>query len=125
MLLDGRLDMGHARALLGVGKARQVELAAAGRRQGAVGARDRTPRAARGRRAQGRRSGPQAPQLDADTRRLQDELSESLGASVTVKPRKGGRGSLVIDYTSLEQLDGIVSPPEAPLSGAILRCRKF
>ena len=27
MLLDGRIDMGHARALLGVGKARQVELA--------------------------------------------------------------------------------------------------
>jgi ParB family chromosome partitioning protein len=48
------------------------------------------------------------PKLDADTRRLQEELSESIGATVHVKPRRGGRGSLVIDYASLDQLQGIV-----------------
>ena len=52
---------------------------------------------------------PARGKLDGDTRRLQEELCESLGASVTVKARKGGRGSLVIDYASLEQLDGIVA----------------
>ena len=108
MLLDGRLDMGHARALLGVGKAKQVELA------GQVAAKGLSVReterlvqhAAAAPKAGGK---ARAARLDPDTRRLQEELSETLGAAVTVKPRKSGRGSLVIDYASLEQLDGIVA----------------
>ena len=108
MLLDGRLDMGHARALLGVGKARQVELA---EQVAAKGLSVRETERLVQHSAAAPRAGAKAarPRIDADTRRLQDELSESLGASVTVKARKGGRGSLVIDYSSLEQLDGIVS----------------
>lgn len=108
MLQDGRLDMGHARALLGVGKARQVELAQQ------VAARGLSVRETE-RLVQHAASAPKAgaaarrPRLDADARRLQEELSESLGAAVTLKPRKAGRGSLVIDYASLEQLDGIVA----------------
>jgi ParB family chromosome partitioning protein len=47
--------------------------------------------------------------LDGDGRRLQEELSESLGAMVKLKPRRGGRGSVVIDYASLEELQGIVA----------------
>ena len=108
MLLDGRLDMGHARALLGVGKARQVELAEQVAARGlSVRETERLVQHA----AEAPKAGAKAhkPRLDADTRRLQEDLSESLGASVTVKPRKGGRGSLVIDYASLEQLDGIVA----------------
>jgi ParB family chromosome partitioning protein len=46
--------------------------------------------------------------LDPDTRRLQDELSESLGAMVRLKPRRGGKGSLVIDYASLDELEGLL-----------------
>ncbi len=49
------------------------------------------------------------PRLDADTRRLQEQLAEAIGATVTIKTRRGGRGSLVIDYANLEQLDGIVA----------------
>ena len=48
-------------------------------------------------------------ELQEEARRLQDQLSEALGASVSLKPRRGGRGSLVIDYASLEQLDGLVA----------------
>jgi len=40
---------------------------------------------------------------------LQDELSESLGGKVLLKPRRGGRGSVVIDYSSLDELQGIVA----------------
>jgi len=108
MLLDGRLDMGHARALLGVGKAKQVELAEQVASRGlSVRETERLVQHA----ADAPKAGAKAakPRLDADTRRLQDELSESLGASVTLKPRMGGRGSLVIDYASLDQLDGIVA----------------
>jgi ParB family chromosome partitioning protein len=108
MLLDGRLDMGHARALLGVGKARQVELAEQ------VAAKGLSVRETE-RLVQHAVAGPKAgsaaarTRLDADARRLQEDLSEALGASVSLKPAKGGRGSLVIRYSSLGQLDGIVS----------------
>ncbi|MBC8023647.1 MAG: chromosome partitioning protein ParB, partial [Burkholderiales bacterium] len=50
-----------------------------------------------------------AQRLDSDSRRLQEELAESLGASVKLKPRRGGKGSLVIDYSSLDELQGIVA----------------
>jgi ParB family chromosome partitioning protein len=49
-----------------------------------------------------------AARLDADTRRLQEELSESLGAAVRLKPRRGGRGSVVIEYASLDELQGLL-----------------
>ncbi|MDH5263980.1 MAG: ParB/RepB/Spo0J family partition protein [Betaproteobacteria bacterium] len=108
MLLDGRIDMGHARALLGVGKAKQVELAEQVAAKGlSVRETERLVQHAAAAPRAGAR--PPKPRVDADTRRLQDDLSESLGATVTVKPRKGGRGSLVIDYASLDQLDGLVA----------------
>ena len=46
---------------------------------------------------------------DRDVMRLQEELAEKLGARVTLAPRKGGKGRLVINYDSLEQLDGIIA----------------
>lgn len=105
MLEDGRLNMGHGRALLGLTRPRQVELAEQVCVRGlSVRETERlvqqatvapTPR-------------PAATQLDADSRRLQEELSESLGATVTLKPRREGRGSLVIDYSDLDQLQGLV-----------------
>ncbi|MGE0357148.1 MAG: ParB/RepB/Spo0J family partition protein [Burkholderiales bacterium] len=108
MLLDGRLDMGHARALLGVSKAKQVELA------GQVASRGLSVREAERlvqHAATATRPATRAAKtrLDPDARRLQEELSEALGAPVALKPRKGGRGSLVIDYATLEQLDGIAA----------------
>ncbi len=108
MLLESRLDMGHARALLGVSKAKQVELAAQVVARGlSVRETERlvqhavqSPKAA---------AKPAAARPDADTRRLEEELSEALAARVSVKPRRGGKGSLVIDYASLDQLDGLVA----------------
>ncbi len=109
MLQDGRLDMGHGRALLGVGKARQVELAEQVAAKGlSVRETERLVQHAAAAPKAGAAK-PHRARLDADTRRLQDELSETLGASVSLKPRKGGRGSLVIDYASLEQLEGIIA----------------
>ncbi|MGZ7042939.1 MAG: ParB/RepB/Spo0J family partition protein, partial [Thermoanaerobaculia bacterium] len=35
-------------------------------------------------------------------------LSETLGAMVRVKPRQGGKGSIVIDYASLDELEGLL-----------------
>ena len=106
MVQEGRIDMGHARALLALGKSKQVELAERIAQQGLsvreterlVQAASAAPRPAR---AAGQR-------LDADSRRLQEELAESLGASVKLKPRRGGKGSVIIDYSSLDELQGIV-----------------
>lgn len=106
MVQDGAIDMGHARALLALTRNRQVELAQRVADDG-LSVREterlvqealRPPKAAR--------TAPSG--LDADGRRLQEDLSESLGATVHLKPRTGGRGSLVIEYASLDQLDGLV-----------------
>jgi ParB family transcriptional regulator, chromosome partitioning protein len=105
---DGRIDMGHARALLAVSKAKQVELA---HRIAELGLSVREAE----RLVQQASSGPRARQasgaepLDPDTRRLQEELSEAMGAVVHLKPRAAGRGSIVIDYGSLDELEGLLA----------------
>jgi len=106
MVQDARIDMGHARALLSLSKSRQVELAERIAAKGlSVRETERlvqevtaAPSAARA--AQSR--------LDSDSRRLQEELCESLGAPVHLKPRSGGKGSIVIDYSSLDELQGLL-----------------
>jgi ParB family chromosome partitioning protein len=49
-----------------------------------------------------------APKKDADTRRLEQDLSERLGAQVTIVPGRQGRGRLQISYNSLDELEGIL-----------------
>lgn len=103
----GRLEMGHARALLGLRGERQRALA---RR---VAERELTVRATealvrREVEGDGGGAGRGAARKDADTRRLEQELSERLGAAVTLHPGKGGRGRLQIAYNSLDELEGIL-----------------
>jgi ParB family transcriptional regulator, chromosome partitioning protein len=106
MVQEGRIDMGHARALLALGKSRQVELAERIAQQG-LSVRE-TERLVQEAAAGPRPARAAAHKLDPDSRRLQEELAESLGASVKLKPRRGGKGSVVIDYSSLDELQGIV-----------------
>ena len=107
MLLEARIDMGHARALLALSRPRQVEIAEQVAARGlSVRETERLVQQALSPAAAPR---PAPSPLDADTRRLQEELCESLGANVTLKPRAGGKGSVVIDYTSLDELQGLVS----------------
>jgi ParB family chromosome partitioning protein len=106
MVQDGRLDMGHARALLGIAsRSRQDQLAQeVADKQLSVRETERMVQQAT--------TAPAArtvATLDADSRRLQEELAESLGASVALKPRSGGKGSIVIEYSSLDQLQGLVT----------------
>ena len=106
LVQDGAIDMGHARALLALSKARQVEVA---QRVAAEGLSVReTERLVQEATNAPRKGKAAVPRLDADGRRLQEELAESLGATVHLKPRTGGRGSVVIDYASLDQLQGLV-----------------
>jgi ParB family chromosome partitioning protein len=106
MVLDGRIDMGHARALLALSKSRQVEVAEQVAAKGlSVRETERLVQEAMAPPAAARHA---AKGLDPDSRRLQEELSETLGATVHLKPRAAGKGSVVIDYSSLDQLSGIV-----------------
>ncbi len=110
MLDDGRLSAGHARALLGAGdeaailtiakdvvkkglNVRQTEaLVKAGKDDGTGGAKKtKTPK-----------------HKDSDTLALERDLTNQLGLKVEVRDNKG-RGSLVIHYENLEQLDGVLA----------------
>ncbi len=107
-----QIEMGHARALLGlVNKRQQVEVATEVARKGLsvreteALVRKLTAATRGGRTAEGAASSGR----DADVRRLETELSERLGAKVTFKQGSGGRGQLVISYSSHEELDGILA----------------
>ena len=106
LLQEGKIDMGHARALLALSKQRQIELAHRIAQKGlSVREAERLVNQAAGPARPAHRG---AARVDADTRRLQEELSESLGAAVRIKARRGGRGSVVIDYASLDELQGLL-----------------
>jgi ParB family chromosome partitioning protein len=107
-VLGGAIEMGHARALLPLPVEQQAG-AAARVVNGALSVRE-TERLVLGllnpaKRAARRRS---KPAYDADTARLENDLSEALGAVVHIEPGRQGAGRIVIRYSTLEQLDGII-----------------
>lgn len=107
LLERGELEMGHARALLGLSPPLQRQVAADVVRKG-LSARE-TEALARRLKSTKKKPAKTKPNPDPDVRRLENELSEQLGAVVRVRHKATGRGSLIIDYASLEQLDGILS----------------
>lgn len=108
LLESHRLEMGHARTLLGLKAEMQSKAAAQVVRQG-LSVRE-TERLVR--RLQGEAEHPKparAPvELDPDVRRLISDLSEKLGAKVDLQQGAKGKGKLVIDYNSLDELEGIL-----------------
>jgi ParB family chromosome partitioning protein len=107
-LMGGQLDMGHARALLALPAGQQTAAAARVVAQG-LSVRE-TERLAHQFAHPGRRQARRAARAaDPDVARLQDELAETLGAKVTIEAQAGGAGKLVIRYSSLDQLDGILA----------------
>jgi ParB family chromosome partitioning protein len=107
-LSGNAIEMGHARALLALPVMQQAS-AAARVVERKLSVRD-TERLVHQLSAQPRRarSGARAAG-DADTRRLETDLAEKLGATVKIEPGRGGGGRVVIRYTSLEELDGILA----------------
>ena len=104
MLSKGVLEMGHARALLGLEESRQVEIANKAVKQGlSVRAVEKLVRD-----ANEEKPAPGHKKPDPDTLRLQRELSERTGAKVEINHQSNGRGKLVISYASLEELEGII-----------------
>lgn len=103
LLMEGRLEMGHARALLALPAGHQPAVAAAVVANG-WSVRETERRVQR--QLAGRLPAPRQPARDILA--LQEELSDRLGASVTFKTGRGGSGSLSIRYHSLDQLEGLL-----------------
>jgi len=108
-LLAGKIDMGHARALLALPLAQQ---AAAAARIVAHALSVREAERLGQARSTRRRARPRSS--DSDLRRLEEDLADSLGASVRIEAARGGAGRIVIGYSSLEQLDGILARLKQP-----------
>ena len=108
LLEDRQLEMGHARALLGISNATQQYDAARQVIKKGLSVRD-TERLVR-RMLEGGTKKPATPAASksADIRRLEIEVSEKLGARVDLQHSNRGAGKLVISYNSLDELDGIL-----------------
>jgi ParB family chromosome partitioning protein len=105
LLLENKLDMGHARALLGL----EVEMQLAAAEQ--IVAEKLTVRAAEQlvQRLLKNEVPPVKHEPNPDTERLQTALAEQLGAAVTIKSTRKGAGKLVISYKNAEQLNALIA----------------
>jgi ParB family chromosome partitioning protein len=104
MVMEGALEMGHARALLALDAARQIE---AGHRVAAKGLSVRETEAL----VQALLRGPvprRRPRADRDLARLEEEASERLGTTVQIRPARKGTGKLVLHYSSLDHLEQLL-----------------
>jgi len=108
-LLEGRqIEMGHARALLGISDATQQFDAARQVVKKGLSVRE-TEKLVKHMLSGGTSRPVKKPVVvDADIRRLEIEVSEKLGAKVRVDHSSKGTGKLVISYNSLDELDGIL-----------------
>ena len=104
LLMAGAIDMGHARALLPLAKASQVQLAHR------ISAKGYSVREAE-RLVQHELNPPKqqaAAEKDRDLARLEEELADALGTQVKIRMSAKGAGRISIGFSSLDQLDGLL-----------------
>ncbi|MGH8262671.1 MAG: ParB/RepB/Spo0J family partition protein, partial [Steroidobacteraceae bacterium] len=106
-LLESRaIEMGHARALLGLTQRRQqIEVAKMVAGKG-LSVRETEALVRRMLNPQRRDEGGES--RDPDVRRLENQLSDKLGARVAIQHSASGKGKLIVSYNSLDELDGIL-----------------
>jgi ParB family chromosome partitioning protein len=105
LLEHGDIEMGHARALLALSGETQAETARNVAAKGlTVRDTEKLVKAV---------LNPKAPKqpakVDPDINRLEQRISERLGAGVKIQQNKKGQGKLVIDYANLDELDAILA----------------
>ena len=103
-LMRGAVEMGHARALLPLDPARQIEVA------NRIAAKDLSVRETEAL-VQSLLRGPavaKSKRTDRDLARLEEEVSQRLGTTVEIKAARKGRGKLVLHYSSLDHLDALL-----------------
>ncbi len=116
MLMAGDLDMGHARALLGVDAADQINLAnqVAAKR---LSVRETERMVTRLGATFALAPSAKEAGKSRDLARLEEELSDALATRVTIKARARQGGQIVIDYSGLDALDGLISRLKGPAGG--------
>lgn len=105
MLMHNKLDMGHARALIGLDAAQQIMLANKIVQQN-LSVRDVENLVKK--LAEVDKVKPQKTTVNYDVLTLQNTLSEKIGASVNISAKENGSGMLKISYSNLDQLDDII-----------------
>ena len=104
LMMQGKIDMGHGRALLSLAPGQQIKIAnVIVQKQLSVRETEKIVNQIE------HPALKQVKNPDRDLLRLQEDVSERLGAQVAIKPKKNGQGNIVIHYTSLDQLDDILS----------------
>jgi ParB family chromosome partitioning protein len=103
LLMNGDIDMGHARALLALNHGKQVDAAHELVKRG-LSVRDAERLVARALKPPETKTASK----DRDVVRLEEDLSEKLGTTVSVRSNRKGAGRLSIDFASLEQLDDLL-----------------
>jgi ParB family chromosome partitioning protein len=107
-LLNGKIDMGHARALIGLEGSQQIMLCEEIIQKN-LSVREVETLVKN--LQNGYKTGPissSPKKTNADVRQLEESLAEALGASVTIDAKKNGSGILKVHYRNLEQLDEIL-----------------
>jgi len=108
LMMQGNIDMGHGRALLSLSAAKQIEIARLVVHK-QLSVRDTEKLVHQQDHPPGANKSVKAIRPSRDLLRLQEDVSAKLGAQVVIKPTKKGAGSVIIHYTSHEQLDGILA----------------
>ena len=107
-LLAGKIDMGHARALIGLEGSQQVMLCEEIIQKN-LSVREVEALVKNLQNGYKTGASPSPPKkTNADVRQLEESLAEALGASVTIDAKKNGSGILKVHYRNLEQLDEIL-----------------
>ncbi|ATD59032.1 chromosome partitioning protein ParB [Janthinobacterium svalbardensis] len=108
MLMAGDIDMGHARALLAVDAASQINLAnqVVAKR---LSVRETEKLVTRTVEEAANPVEPRQKEKSGDIARLEEELSDALATPVVFKMGNKGRGQLVIDFADLDVLDGLLT----------------
>jgi len=105
LLEDGQIEMGHARALLSVDLSKQFTLA---KEVIEKSLSVRQIEALVGDKKQGSPTKKSRPAKEPNTKKLERDLSEILGAQVSIKHNKKGKGSLTISFENLDVLQGLL-----------------
>ncbi len=109
MLMQGKIDMGHARTLLALDAAHQI-LAA-----NKIASEGLSVRGAEKlvQKMQGQKTKTRKTTIDRDIMNLQQDIAEHLGVKVLIKHSGRGKGKIEIYYTSLDEFDGLVKQLKA------------
>ena len=109
LLMENKLDMGHARALLSLEAAQQVLLANKIVMEGLSVREAENLVQQKNYEEPHKIKAQKNSKLNRDTQRLQEELSEDLGTQVEIKPGNKGTGKLVINYANHDQLEALLN----------------